>query len=112
MSEKKMLKIQKMEKEINEILNEWCYTPICDMIKDIGPLITLYSQESSEAIILKEMPPEDSTNITLIRTVYLLSKFAERHAGKLASLKCKYPAIGERIEKYQEELKEIYKNDG
>ncbi len=102
------MKLEKLEKQINEVLNDWAYKPIISMIKDIAPIITLYAVESNEAIELKKIDPEDQNNVRLIRTVYLLLKFAENHAGKLAMLKSKYPKLASEMEKYRNEIDDIY----
>lgn len=102
------MKLEKLEKQINEVLNDWAYKPIISMIKDIAPIITLYAVESKEAIKLKKIDPSDQNNVRLIRTVYLLLKFAENHAGKLAMLKSKYPKLASEMEKYRTEIDEVY----
>lgn len=45
------------------------------------------------------MGEEDKTNVRLIRTVYLMSKIAESHAGTLVTIKVRFKDLWKRMEK-------------
>ena len=55
---------------------------MCKFIEDVFPLLELYDEDEDDDWVKKEVGEENTRNVRIIRTVYLISKFAERHAGK------------------------------
>lgn len=68
-------------------------------LRDIIPLFELYDVEQEDDWVADAVGDEDTRNVRLIRTVYLISRIAEFHAGKLASMKIRFRDIHRRMEK-------------
>jgi hypothetical protein len=91
---------QTLEQEINEFLNYWDLKQMQDFFRDIIPLIDLYNiPEEQEDWVEKAVGEDNVSNVRLIRTVYLISRIAEFHAGKLVGVKMNFKNIYERMEK-------------
>ena len=86
--------------EINEFLEDWGTDSIISFLRDIIPLFELFDVEDENDWVEKQVGGDESNvaTIRLIRTVYLVSRIAEFHAGKLCSLKIKYPTLWKRME--------------
>ena len=68
-------------------------------LRDIIPLFELYDVEDENDWVKNAVGEEDERNVRLVRTVYLMSKIAEFHAGKLCSLKIHFKDLWQRMEK-------------
>jgi len=68
-------------------------------LRDIIPLFELYDVEQEDDWVADAVGDEDTRNVRLIRTVYLISRIAESHAGKLASIRIRFSDIYRRMEK-------------
>ena len=68
-------------------------------LRDIIPLFELYDVEQEDDWVADAVGDEDTRNVRLIRTVYLISRIAEFHAGKLSSMKIRFREIYLRMEK-------------
>lgn len=71
---------------------------MCAFLRDIIPLVELYDVESDNDWVKDVVGEENLQNVRLIRTVYLLSKISEAHAGKLAIIKANFRDIHKRLE--------------
>lgn len=71
---------------------------MCDFLRDIIPLFDLYDVEDDSDWVKDAVGEEDLQNVRLIRTVYLVSRIAEFHAGVLASLKINFKDLYKRME--------------
>jgi len=94
-----MTKKKSLEQEINEFLECWDCSQMTAFLRDIVPIYELYDVEEGCDWVAEEVGDDDARNIRLIRTVYLISKIAEFHAGKLCSLKIRFRDIYRRMEK-------------
>jgi len=92
---------QTIQEEINQFLEYWDLETLVSFLRDIIPLLELYEVEEGNDWVKDAIGDEDETTIRLIRTVYLVSKIAENHAGKLASLKINFKDIYRRMEKVE-----------
>jgi len=88
-----------LEDEINEFLESWDSERLCAFLRDIIPLFHLYNVEKEEDWLVDIVGKEDERNVRLIRTVYLISRIAEFHAGKLAFIKMNFKDIYLKMEK-------------
>ena len=88
-----------LEQQINEALEYWDCKKLIAFLRDIIPLFELYDVEDEDDWVKDAVGAEDERNVRLIRTVYLISRIAEFHAGPLVSFKCNFPKIWEKMEK-------------
>lgn len=96
-----MAKKKSLEEEINEFLNDWDFRSLTNFLRDIIPLFELYDVEDEDDWVEKAVggDAENVRTVRLIRTVYLVSRIAEFHAGKLCSINIKYKNIWKKMEK-------------
>ncbi len=93
------MKPKTIESEINEFLDLWDCAALVSFLKDIIPLFELYDVEDEDDWVKNAVGEGDTRNVRLIRTVYLVSRIAEFHAGKLCTIKAKHPQLWKRLEK-------------
>jgi hypothetical protein len=91
-------KVRSLEDEINEFLSYWDCEQMQSFMRDIMPLCELYDVEAETDWVKDAVGADDERNVRLLRTVYLLSRIAENHAGKLAMLKVGHRNLYERME--------------
>lgn len=96
-----MKKVQSLEDEINEFLAYWDCEQMQSFIRDIMPLCELYDVEAETDWVADAVGQDDERNVRLLRTVYLLSRLAENHAGRLSTLKMNYKNLCSRMESIQ-----------
>ena len=89
-----------IEEQINNALDFWNCEKQIDFLRDIIPLFELYDVEDESDWVKDAVGEENERNVRLIRTVYLVSKIAESHAGVLASFKMKFPNLYRKMEKF------------
>lgn len=108
-----MAKRKNLDEQINEALNDWDCKQQIAFLRDIIPLFELYDVEDEDDWVEKEVGggEENVRNVRLIRTVYLISRIAEFHTGKLVSFKCKYPMLFKKMHEMVEKLKEDHSED-
>ena len=94
-----MKKKKTIEDGINEFLTIWGYEQMASFLRDIVHLFKLYDVEDENDWVNQEVGEENATDIRLIRTVYLISRIADFHAGTLCTLKIKYKELWNRMEK-------------
>jgi len=94
-------KKQSLEEEINHFLDRWDYKEQIQFLQDIVPLVELYNVDEDDDWVEKAVGGdiENVRNVRLIRTVYLMSKLAEFHAGKLCMINIEFKNLWKRIEK-------------
>lgn len=93
------MKNKKIEDEINAFLEIWDAQQLISFISDIEPLLNLYDIDENNDWVKDIVGAEDERNVRLIRTVYLLSKIAENHSGKLAEIKYSFRNLWMRMER-------------
>lgn len=87
-----------IQQEINQFMKEWDYKSLTDFFKDVFPIIHLYNVDESNDWVNNIVGDDDTRNVRIIRTVYLLSVFAEKHAAKLCRTNVQFGKIWKRIE--------------
>jgi len=94
-------KRKSIEQEINDFLDDWGCKEMTSFLRDIIPLFELYDVEDEDDWVEQTVggDEENVRTVRLIRTVYLVSRIAEFHAGKLCSMKIKYKDLWRRMEK-------------
>ena len=94
-----MKKKKTLEYEINQFLENWDADQMTSFLRDIIPLFELYDVEQEEDWVKDAVGESNERNVRLIRTVYLISRIAEFHAGRLCTIKMQYRDIWKRMEK-------------
>lgn len=106
---KKVKDIELGKKDVNELINDfldvWDCKQHMSFLKEIIPLIELYDVDEEADWVKDAVGEEDERNVRLIRTVYLVSRIAEFHAGKLASIKMNFKDLFKKMEKANLEVK-------
>jgi hypothetical protein len=87
-----------IEDQINDALDFWNCKKQIAFLRDIIPLFELYDVEDEDDWVTDAVGEENERTVRLIRTVYLISKIAESHAGSLASFKIKFPNLYKKME--------------
>ncbi len=95
-----MAKKKTLEEEINHFLERWDYKEQVQFLKDVIPLVELYDVDEKDDWVEKAIGGdiENVRNVRLIRTVYLVSKIAEFHAGKMCMINIEFKNLWKRIE--------------
>jgi hypothetical protein len=88
-----------LEQEINDFLEKWDANQLCNFLRDIIPLFELYDVEDENDWVKDAVGEENESTVRLIRTIYLISRIAEFHAGPLASIKMNFKDLHRRMEK-------------
>lgn len=96
-----MARKKDLQQEINDFLETWDCQKLISFIRDIIPLFELYDIEDENDWVEKEVggDPENVRTVRLIRTVYLISRIAEFHSGKLSVTTVRFKNLWERMEK-------------
>jgi HJR/Mrr/RecB family endonuclease len=87
-----------VEQEINEFVELWDAKTLVSFLECTMHLTELYSVEKDFDWVEKEVGKHQTSTIRLIRTVYLISKLADVHAGKLATIKARFKNLWQRLE--------------
>ncbi len=90
----------KLHDEIDKFFETWDAVQIVAFLRDLQPIFELYDVESEEEDWVRQIvSPGEHHQIRLIRTVYLVSKLAEFHSGKLATIKILHKDLWKKMEK-------------
>lgn len=87
-----------LEDQINGFLEMWDVDRQVSFLRDILPLFELFDVEDEKDWVVEAVGEENQTHFRLIRTVYIMSKIAEKHAGRLASIRVNFPELWRRME--------------
>lgn len=90
-----------LESEINNFLELWDCEQNIQFLKDIIPLFELYDVDDENDWVEKKVggDEENVRTIRLIRTVYLISRIAEFHAGRLLRIRSEFKDLWKKMEK-------------
>lgn len=94
-----MKKKNSIQDEINEFFEVWDCEQMQRFLADIGSIFELYNVDDVTDFVCAEVGPDDETNVRLIASAILISRFAENHSGILAIIKMRFKKLHERIEK-------------
>lgn len=76
-----------VDDKINQFLEIWDLRQMLAFLRDAIPIFELYDCSEDDDWVRKAVGEENETNVRLARTAYLVSKFAENHASKIAEIK-------------------------
>lgn len=96
-----------IEEEISDFLDLWGRDQLVSFLRDVIPLFELYDVQDEGDWVEEAVGQEDMRNVRLIRTVYLVSKIADFHAGRLSTIKCQYKELWKKMQKHVEECREL-----
>lgn len=79
----------------------WGCKELTSFLRDIIPLFELYDVEDEDDWVEKTVggDAENVRTIRLIRTVYLVSRIAEFHAGKLCTINVNFKNLWQKMQK-------------
>lgn len=93
-----------IEEEINSFLEFWDCKQMVDFLQKLSPLLELYDVYDEDDWIMLKVGEENTDNVRLIQTVYLISKLAESYSSVFCKIKITYPKLWKRMEKHIEDL--------
>ena len=93
-----MARPKTIEEHINLAINTWGFKDLSSFMDDIIPLVQLFDFDKNNDWLLKDLIPEDRNNVRLIRSMYIISKIAENHAGNLVKFKATLPKLYLKLE--------------
>lgn len=88
---------QTLEAEIESFVESFGSKELCAFFKDVFPLFELYNVEEDDDWVKDTVGELNVKNVRLIRTVYLMSKIAENHAGKLCLINMNFKNLWKRL---------------
>lgn len=91
--------LKNIEEEINDFMDTWSLDNHVEFMYALIELYKLYDVDVDDDWLAKLVGADDTRNTRLLRTVYLMSKMADFHAGKLCMLNVKYKGLWKRMEK-------------
>lgn len=93
-----------LEQEINEFLEIWDYKQQCAFLRDILPIVELYNVEENDDWVAKEVSgdKQNVNTVRLVRSVFLISRLCEIHAGKMCMMSVQFKNLWSRLQKWGE----------
>lgn len=88
-----------IEQEINEFLIDWDRPQMESFIRYIDALSKLYHVDENGDWVEEAVGEENAREVRVIQTIYLISRMAEFHAGRLVSMNIKHKKLWLRLEK-------------
>lgn len=92
------MKPKTLESEINKFLESWGSKEMTSFLHDIIPLFELYDVDEEDDWVRDAVGESNLQNVRLIRTVYLMSRIAEFHAGKLCIINMNFKNLWKRMQ--------------
>lgn len=93
-----------LEQEINEFLELFDIKSLISFLECTIPLTELYDVDESDDWVEQKVGKDEVSTIRMIRTVYLISRLAEFHAGKLATVRMRFKDLYKRLEKIHDQV--------
>lgn len=87
-----------LEEKVNGFLELFGCKELCAFLRDIVPLFELYAVDDENDWVTAEVGEENERNVRLLRTVYLMSRIAEHHAGRLCLITAQYKGLWRKME--------------
>ena len=86
-----------IESEIEKFVKSYGCKELTQFIEDVFPLFELYNIEEEDDWVKEAVGELNAQNVRLIRTVYLMSKIAENHAGRLCLMNMNFKNLWKRM---------------
>lgn len=92
---------QTLEEEINAFVDMWGYKEQIAFFRDSVPLMELYDVVEGDDWVHDSVGGdiENARTVRMLRTVYLVSRLAEFHAGLLCTINVRFKNLWKRMEK-------------
>jgi hypothetical protein len=90
--------------QLNDFMEVWGAPELIQFLKDILPFFELYDVDDHDDWVEKKVGKEDTQNVRLARTIYLLSKFCAHHSGRMARTNCEFKDLWIKMEKVHDEI--------
>jgi len=87
-----------LESEIESFVESFGCKELQCFFRDVFPLFELYNIEEEDDWVKDIVGASDVQNVRLIRTVYLMSKIAENHAGRLCLMNLNFKNLWKRMQ--------------
>lgn len=94
---------ESISKEINKFINLWDCNQMIAFFKQIYPLIELFEVTGKNDWVRDEVGEENAQNVRVLKMVYILSKIADMHAGRLCRIKIEHKNLWKRLEEIEKE---------
>lgn len=94
-----------IEEQIKDFLQLWDGQQMIDFLRDIIPLFELFDVDDENDWVLDEVGADNEQNVRLVRFIYLVSRIAERHTGRLARVKSSHPKLCNQLEEIAAQFK-------
>ncbi len=104
MKNREMRKRRSLEEEINDFWETWGGRELIQLLRDVIPLFQLYDVQDERDWVEEEVGKENEREVRLLRTIYLVSKLSDRHAGKLCLLNTKFKGLWIKMEQKTKEI--------
>ncbi len=88
-----------IEQEIEEFVELLDCDHLIQFIADFMPLYELLNVDEAEDWLRDAVGEADTQNVRLVQIVYLMSKLAENHSGRLCRLNYQFKGLWKRMEK-------------
>lgn len=95
-----------LEDNVNDFIEMWGYKEQVAFLRDIIPLFDLYNVDDEDDWVRECVGEENELNVRLIRTVYLISKIAEFHAGRLCMINANFKNLWQKMENELQGIKQ------
>lgn len=93
-----------IQQEINEFLEVLDVKSLISFLECTIPLTELYDVEENDDWVENYVGKDEVTTIRMIRTVYLMSKLADKHSGKLSTIRARFHKLWLRLEEIHEKV--------
>lgn len=93
-----MAKKKSLEDEITSFVEVLDFDKLTVFLKDVMPLFELFNVDDDNDWVANEVGAENERNVRLIRVVYLLSRIADFHAGRLCAINVHHKGLWKKLE--------------
>lgn len=87
-----------LEEEVNKFLELWDLDQIRSLLGELAHIYELYDVGEDDWVQQVVGDEEDARLVRLIRTVYLVSRLADFHAGRLVRIRTEFRGLWKRME--------------
>lgn len=87
-----------LEEEINSFFHDWNFEQMDEFLRLVRPLTELFPDNEDDDWIREAVDENDLQVVRMVRMVYLVSRLAEFHAGKLCTIKIRFKDLWRRLE--------------
>ena len=93
-----MAKKRSIEEDITAFIEQWDFDRLTMFLRDVMPLFELFNVDDDNDWVANEVGAENERNVRLIRVVYLMSRIADMHAGKLCAINVHFKGLYKKLE--------------